>query len=33
MSQESQAFILREPTKREELAKNFVSSLIKVYKK
>jgi len=33
ISQESQAFILREPTKREELAKNFVSSLIKVYKK
>ena len=33
MSQESQAYILREYTKREELAKNFVSSLIKVYKK
>lgn len=29
ISQESQAYILREPTKREELAKNFVSSLIK----
>lgn len=33
ISQESQAFILREYSKREELAKNFVSSLIKVYKK
>jgi len=33
ISQESQTYILREPTKREELAKNFVSSLIKVYKK
>lgn len=33
ISQESQAYILREYTKREELAKNFVSSLIKVYKK
>ena len=33
ISQESQAYILREHTKREELAKNFVSSLIKVYKK
>lgn len=30
---ESQAYILREYTKRDELAKNFVSSLIKVYKK
>ena len=30
---ESQAYILREYSKREELAKNFVSSLIKVYKK
>jgi N-acetylmuramoyl-L-alanine amidase len=33
ISQESQAYILREYSKREELAKNFVSSLIKVYKK
>ena len=33
ISQESQAYILREHTKREELAKNFASSLIKVYKK
>lgn len=32
ISQESQAYILREYTKREELAKNLVSSLIKVYK-
>ena len=33
ISQESQAYILRENTKREELAKNFASALIKVYKK
>ena len=33
ISQESQAYILREYSKREELAKNFASSLIKVYKK
>lgn len=31
ISQESQAYILREYTKREELAKNFVSALIKTY--
>ena len=33
ISQESQAYILREYTKRDELAKNFAASLIKVYKK
>ena len=33
ISQESQAYILREYSKREELAKNFAASLIKVYKK
>ena len=33
ISQESQAYILRENTKREELAKNFAAALIKVYKK
>lgn len=33
LSQPNQAFVLREYSKRQELAESFVSSLIKVYKK